>query len=78
MDKKTDNQTAETIVRERRLEDDARQAKDMLEEFAAWQMKAQAFIKASGEQPQDPVNFLRNVILSYAAKKLENKIVTHD
>ena len=81
--KKTENingQVAENltngIVAEAKIEEDARRAKALMDDFIAWQNKVQLFIKETGNPPQDSMNFLRNVILTYGAKKLESKIIT--
>lgn len=61
---------------EARMEQDARTAKSLMDEFAAWNSKAQAFIQSTGNQPQEPSMFLKNVILAFGMKKLESKIIT--
>lgn len=67
---------AETISQHVELERDARKAKELLDEYQALMVKMQNYIKATGNQAQEPIAFCKTVMLAYAASKLENKIVT--
>jgi hypothetical protein len=70
-----DEAAAKRIINDGKLEEDALKAKKLLEEFTTWNARAMAFIQETGNPPQDPLNFLRNVVLAYGMKKLENKII---
>lgn len=67
---------AQQIVEEQQLEENARKAKALMEEYQNLMLRFQAFIKSTGHQPQDPVAFCGNVLCAYASKKLESKILT--
>lgn len=67
---------ADKIIESGELERDARKAKELLDEYQALMIKMQNYIKATGNQPQEPLAFCKTVMLAYAASKLENKIVT--
>jgi hypothetical protein len=71
-----DEAAAKRIINDGQLEDHALKAKKLLEEFTTWNARAMAFVQETGNPPQDPLNFLRNVVLTYGMKKLENKIIT--
>jgi hypothetical protein len=71
-----DTKIATEIIKENELERDARNAKKLLDEFQSMMNRMQDFVKSTGAQPQDPIAFCKTVMLSYAAKKLESKIVT--
>lgn len=80
MDKNPNNEINEIkiaagITREGEMERDAKTAKQMLEDYAAWSNKAQAFIKNCGAPPQDPLTFCRNVLIIYATEKLKSPII---
>lgn len=76
MAKTTDGHLENEILSEGKLEADAQKAKQLLTEFSTWNAKAMAFIQETGNPPQDPLTFLRNVILTFGMKKLESKIIT--
>jgi hypothetical protein len=76
MNNNNDTKIAAEIIKENELERDARNAKKLLDEYQAMMVRMQDFIKSIGAQPQEPTSFCKTVMLTWAAKKLESKIVT--
>ena len=67
---------AKSILSDKQLELNAKKAKAIIEGYQVWMRDAQAFIKSTGNEPCDPLQFCSNVLIAYASQQLENKIIT--
>ena len=78
MSAKSENPQAaltDEIMREKIQEENARAAKNFLIEYDALMLRLMTFVKASGNgQPQEPLNYCRNLILQYGFSKLGEEI----
>lgn len=70
-----EQQIAQSIMDEKRIEKDAKTAQGLLKELAALMAKMEALAKSCGASPHDPINFCRTLVLSYGMNKLESPII---
>ena len=66
---------AHDIIQSKKLESDAKKAKEFLEEYDALMHRMLNFIKSNGHQPQEPTGYCKGILLTYAMEKLNDKII---